>query len=143
MTFNNIDNFHDKAASPVLPAERPVMRAMLRGAAGTCPACGNAALFCRFVDVHEACSSCNLPLYHHRADDLPAYLNILLVGHIVVGLMVAVMLLDLFSMWTLMGITVVLSVISAIALMRPLKGIVIGAQWALCMHGFDKDTQNQ
>ena len=35
----------------------------------------------RFLKVADACDSCGEEFHHHRADDFPAYLVIVLVGH--------------------------------------------------------------
>jgi len=78
-------------------------------------------------------------LRHQRADDLPAYLNILLTGHIVVGAMVPLVLLLELPLWMQTGSTALIAVISAMLAMRPLKGAVVAAQWALRMHGFGGD----
>lgn len=115
---------------------RPMWRSMLRGFAGKCPQCGDASIFDGFLKVAADCPSCGEDLYHHRADDLPAYLNIFVVGHVVIGFMMIVMTWKLMGMWTTTIVTMLLCVIAAFALMRPLKGMVVGLQWALRMHGF-------
>jgi len=117
-------------------AGRPFLQAVARGARGRCPACGEGRLFSRYLAVAADCPACGEELYHHRADDLPAYLNIFVTGHVVVGAMMVVMALELMSMWALTGLTAGVAVAAAIVLMRPLKGMVVGAQWALGMHGF-------
>ena len=120
---------------------RSVLRAMARGFAGRCPACGNGRMFGRFVATEAACGRCGEALHHHRADDLPAYLNIFIVGHVVLGAMVSLLVFEWLpgSIWLLTGVTVALAIASALALMRPIKGMVVGAQWALRMHGFGGD----
>ncbi len=70
---------------------RPVWRSITRGFRTKCPSCGDAPVFSANLSVVDNCTSCNEELHHHRADDLPAYLNIFLVGHIVVGVMMVVM----------------------------------------------------
>jgi len=115
---------------------RPVLQSALRGAAGKCPACGEGHVFSKFITVADACDHCGEDLSHHRADDLPAYLNIFVVGHVVVGFMLVVMTYKLMDMWTTTFVTMAVCVISALFLMRPLKGMVVGLQWALRMHGF-------
>jgi uncharacterized protein (DUF983 family) len=116
--------------------KRPLFLAMFRGAAGRCPACGQGRLFARYLATQEQCPHCHTVLSHHRADDLPAYLNIMVIGHIVVGAMMLLMTLELFGIWTVAAATILIAFASSVALMRPLKGAVIGAQWALLMHGF-------
>lgn len=118
---------------------RPLVGAMLRGLRGVCPACGDGRLFNGFLRTGDHCAECGEPFFHHRADDLPAYLNVFVTGHIVVGVMMGVMMLGLLSMWVLTFLTAGVAVLAALALMRPLKGMVVGAQWALRMHGFGGD----
>ena len=43
---------------------------------------------------------------------------------------------EFFGMWTTMFLTMAVSILAAWALMQPLKGMVVGTQWALRMHGF-------
>src|SRR5512140_618329 len=65
-------------------AKRNVWAALKRGLRGRCPRCGEGKLFRAFLKVDDNCSVCGLDFTPHRADDLPAYLVIVIVGHIVV-----------------------------------------------------------
>lgn len=116
--------------------ERALMPAMLRGARGACPNCGEGKLFSRYLAVEANCPACSEDLSHHRADDLPIYLNIFVTGHVVIGAMMLFLDSEFLPMWGLTLLTVMIAVATSVALMRPLKGIVIGAQWAMRMHGF-------
>ncbi len=122
--------------SPETAPDRRLFASLLRGMRGLCPNCGTGRLFERGLKTHDACHSCGEPLHHHRADDLPAYLNIFIVGHLVVGLTVVAMDFKILGMWSLMFLAIVLALLLAFLLMRPLKGMVVGSQWALRMHGF-------
>ncbi len=115
---------------------RSFISSALRGVRCTCPSCGEGALFDGFLTVVSACEVCGEDLYHHRADDLPAYLNIFVVGHVVIGAMMLLMTFELLGMWATMFATIAVCVAAAFVLMRPLKGMVVGTQWALRMHGF-------
>ena len=64
--------------------KRDVWTAIKRGFRGRCPRCGEGKLFRAFLKVDNNCSVCGLDFTPHRADDLPAYLVIVIVGHIVV-----------------------------------------------------------
>ena len=66
--------------------KRDVWTALKRGFRGRCPRCGEGKLFRAFLKVDDHCSVCKLDFTPHRADDLPAYLVIVIVGHIVVPL---------------------------------------------------------
>ena len=118
---------------------RSFFTATRRGLACRCPNCGDGRIFNGFLAVKPTCESCGEDLSHQRADDLPAYLNIFVVGHVVVGAMMVLMTWNFFSMWTTMAITIFVCVAAALLMMRPLKGMVVGIQWALRMHGFGGD----
>ncbi len=115
---------------------RSASAAMSNGVRSKCPSCGEGELYTGFLTVNDSCSHCGEELHHHRADDLPPYLNIFLVGHIVVGFLMFAMKYEWFGMWTTAIGGSLLALAMAIALMRPLKGIVVAMQWAFEMHGF-------
>ncbi len=115
---------------------RPLMNAMLRGFLGRCPHCGEGKLFASFVKTVDRCGHCGEEMHHHRADDLPAYLVVVIVGHIVVGAFMSVEATSTLSTWQHLAIWIPLTISSALALLRPIKGAVVGLQWALYMHGF-------
>ncbi|MBL4893212.1 MAG: DUF983 domain-containing protein [Rhizobiaceae bacterium] len=117
-------------------AERPAKLAMARGVRSKCPNCGKGSIFEKKLAVANECSECGEEFFHHRADDLPAYLNIFVVGHVVIGTMMAVMGSLAMGMWPLTFLTVTIAIVMAFLLMRPLKGLVVAAQWAFRMHGF-------
>jgi uncharacterized protein (DUF983 family) len=64
--------------------KRDLWSSLKRGFRGRCPRCGEGKLFRGFLKVDNRCSVCGLDFTPHRADDLPAYLVIVIVGHIVV-----------------------------------------------------------
>lgn len=129
-----IEAIRDFGAAPTSP--RPLLASMLRGARGKCPNCGRGTLFQRYLGVKAGCERCGEAFHHHRADDLPIYLNIFLTGHAAIGLVMLVIDSELLPLWAFTLLTMGAAVTVSIALMRPLKGLVIGAQWALLMHGF-------
>src|SRR3546814_13112729 len=65
-------------------------RAMLLGLKSRCPSCGGARLFARYLKPVDACPACGQDWTHQRADDLPAYLVILLLGPLILPLVVGV-----------------------------------------------------
>ena len=58
------------------------------------------------------------------------------VGHIIVGGLLLAEKYGDWPMWWHMALWPALTVILSIALMQPVKGGVVGLQWALRMHGF-------
>ncbi len=124
------------AAETGAATERPARQAMLRGWRRRCPACGEGALFSGYLKVNDRCPVCGEDLSHHRADDGPAYLTILIVGHILGPLMIVVFTEFRPDPWVLAAIFSVGCVALSLFLLPRLKGGLIGLQWAKRMHGF-------
>ena len=120
--------------------KRDVWQAMKRGFRGRCPRCGEGKLFRAFLKTADSCSVCGQDFTPHRADDLPAYLVIVIVGHIVVPL--ALMIETNYSppVALQLAIYLPLTFVASLALLQPVKGAVVGMQWALRMHGFDEEN---
>lgn len=121
---------------PTSNGERDLRSAVLRGLRGHCPSCGQAALFGRFLKPVDHCPACGQRWSGHRADDMPAYLVVLALGHILVPLLVATNLRFDPPMWLEMLLWPGLALLLALLLIQPAKGAVIGFQWARRMHGF-------
>jgi uncharacterized protein (DUF983 family) len=120
-----------------LTEKRDVWLALRRGFRGRCPRCGEGKLFRAFLKVDNSCSVCGLDFTPHRADDLPAYLVIIIVGHIVVPTALIIETDYSPPVWLQMAIYLPITLIASLALLQPVKGAVVGLQWALRMHGFD------
>jgi uncharacterized protein (DUF983 family) len=116
--------------------ERPLADAVKNGLRSRCPRCGEGHLFRAFVKPVDRCEVCGEDLSHQRADDMPAYLDIVVVGHIVVGAFVAVESITTWPIWAHMALWTPLTLALAILFLQPIKGAVIAMQWALYMHGF-------
>jgi len=117
-------------------SERPLGRSIVRGMLNRCPRCGTGKLFGAFLKPVDSCAVCGEEIFHQRADDLPPYIVIFVLGHIVVG---GYMMTDMafkLPMWVHLAIWGPITVIAALAIIQPIKGGVIGLQWALRMHGF-------
>lgn len=121
--------------------DRPMRQAMWRGWRKRCPSCGEGHVLYKYLKVHDTCPACGEAMHHHRADDGPAYLTILVVGHLL-----APVLHISFVHWRpeplVLALTLsVLTVTLALYLLPRMKGVMIAIQWARRMHGFD-DTRN-
>ena len=123
-----------------MPAEavsaRDLKTGIFRGAAGRCPNCGKGKLFRGFLQVADRCDTCGQELHHHRADDAPAYLTILIVGHLMLPVVLAVEEFFAPALWIHIALWGTLLPAACLALLRPIKGAVVGMQWATMMHGF-------
>ena len=110
--------------------------AVARGLAGCCPACGGGALFARFLRVAESCQACGAELHHQRADDLPPYIVIFVVGHLLGWFILMAETRFETPLWLHLALWPALALVLSLALLQPAKGAVVGLQYALGMHGF-------
>lgn len=113
------------------------MIAMRRSVCGRCPNCGEGRLFRAFLKVAERCEVCGEEFHHHRADDFPAYLVIVIVGHIVVPLVLHVETAYAPAYWIHAALWLPLTIGLSLALLQPVKGAVVALQWFSGMHGFE------
>src|SRR5579864_4348652 len=123
-----------------LKEKREVWLALKRGFKGRCPRCGEGKLFRAFLKADNACSVCGQDFTPHRADDLPAYLVIVIVGHIMVPLALMIETEYAPPVTLQLAIYLPLTFAASLLLLQPVKGAVIGLQWALRMHGFDEEN---
>jgi uncharacterized protein (DUF983 family) len=120
------------------PAKRDLLKAIGRGIMCRCPNCGQGKLFRAYLKVNDHCPVCGEELFHHRADDVPAYITIVIVGHILVFLMLDIeMTHDAVNPLLYFATLVPLAIILPLALLPSVKGAIVGLQWANRMHGFD------
>lgn len=122
----------------LLMEQRPTGTAMRRGFLRRCPRCGEGQLFDGYLKVARTCPACGEELFHHRADDGPAYLTILIVGHIVGVVMHMVWTRFRPEPLVFATLLTVLAVALSLVLLPRLKGAVVGYQWAHRMHGFGR-----
>lgn len=119
------------------PTGRPVLRSMFRGFRRRCPSCATGRLYGAFLKIAPACGHCGEELHHHQADDAPPYFTIFAVGHIVVPLVLWLEMTLRPPIWAHLAIWLPLTLALAVLLLPPIKGSVVGLQWALGMHGFE------
>lgn len=100
-------------------------------------------MFRAFLKVAERCPECSEDLSHHRADDMPAYLVILISGHISVLAMVAVDRAYNAPTWLLLSIGLPLCMIFSLLILQPLKGTVVALQWSMGLHGFSESKKHR
>ncbi len=128
----------DQAIETTINNGRETWPAIVKGFRCKCPNCGKGKLLHSYLKVNDSCAHCGQELHHHRADDGPAYLTILIVGHLM-----APALHVTFVQWrpeplTLFLIFALGCLALSLYLLPRMKGIVVAYQWARRMHGFDK-----
>jgi uncharacterized protein (DUF983 family) len=117
-------------------ADRPLGPAVRNGLRCRCPNCGTGRIFDGYLKVRPSCPACGEDLSHQRADDGPAYLTILIVGHIFAPLILLV-----YTAWRPEPLTLALmfsfgAVTMSLLMLPPMKGMMVAFQWARRIHGF-------
>ena len=117
--------------------------AIMRGACNRCPNCGKGKLFAKYLKTYNECTACGEELHHHRADDLPAYLSILILGHILVPSIIYIEMHYHPPYWMQALAWIPLTLILCLVLLHVLKGVVISVEWFLGLRGFDASKQRR
>jgi len=102
---------------------------LLAGAAGRCPNCGEGRLFQGFLQVAPRCEACAYDLKAADSGDGPAVFVILIAGFLVAfaALFTEVALSP--PVWVHLVIFLPLAVIVCLGLLRPMKGLMLAAQF--------------
>jgi uncharacterized protein (DUF983 family) len=108
-----------------------------------CPNCGRGHLFRSFLKVVDRCDVCGEDYTPQRADDFPAYLVIIVVGHVVVPALLTVEVAFAPPVWLQMLIWVPVTGLAALSLLQPTKGAIVGLQWHSGMHGFEVSKRHR
>ncbi|MCC6924414.1 DUF983 domain-containing protein [Novosphingobium sp.] len=123
------------------PEKRPdlpvsLTAAILRGAKGQCPRCGEARLFRAYLKPVDHCPACHQDWTHQRADDFPPYISIFLTGHLMAPLIIYFGAESPLPMWLALTICLVAAAVMMLAFLQPAKGGTVALQWWHGMHGF-------
>lgn len=127
---------HESAFAREIAADRPLGPALGRGWRGRCPNCGGGPMFDSYLRVRDHCASCGEALHHHRADDVPAWAVILIVGKLLVGALLWVELAWSPPVWAHWAIWPAATLGLVLWLLPRVKGAIVGLQWSQRMHGF-------
>ncbi len=94
-----------------------------------CPRCGRGALFTGFLTVVPRCSVCGLDLSKEDSGDGPAVFIVFILGAIVVTLALVVEVNFEPPLWVHLVIWPPVIIGGALAMLRPLKGLMIALQY--------------
>ncbi|TDL79683.1 DUF983 domain-containing protein [Palleronia sediminis] len=117
-------------------ADRPLRPALARGYRRQCPNCGAGPLLRGYLTLRRTCTVCGEDLSHARADDGPAYVTILIVGHLMAPFLHIVFVRFRPEPIVLATIFCIGCVGLSLYLLPRIKGMMVGFQWARRMHGF-------
>lgn len=109
----------------------PLAPSILRGLKGRCPACSHGKLFWKYLKVTGRCEACDEDLAQYPADDGPAYLTIVVVGHLVVAPLLLFPIVWESSPWV--SLPLLLGGLAAVTLwlLPRIKGGWVGLMYAL------------
>lgn len=104
---------------------------MIRGALQRCPRCGEGHLFRAYLKPVEACDHCGEAFDHIRADDGPAWLTVMVTGHVVVALMLLANAVLFMPLWLSVSAFLSLAGAMVLGLLQRAKGLFIGMIWSM------------
>ena len=107
----------------------PSPRPFSTGLACKCPRCGKGTLFDGLLQVRESCAVCGLDLREHDSGDGPAVFVIFILGFLVVPLAIWFEFAYTPSLWVHAVLWSVVILGGALALLRPLKAMMVGLQY--------------
>ena len=119
---------------------RPVWPALRRGWRRKCPNCGNGAVLRGYLKLRESCTVCRQDFTAARADDGPAYLTILIVGHLMAPLLHIVFVHFRPEPLVLFSIFAVGCVALSLYLLPRFKSCIVAYQWSKRMFGFGESA---
>ncbi len=103
---------------------------LLAGLRGRCPNCGEGRLFEGFLKVAPKCASCGYDLAKADSGDGPAVFVILIAGFFCAFLMLFTELKFSPPVWVHIVIFLPLTLGVCLGLLRPLKGVMLAAQFS-------------
>jgi uncharacterized protein (DUF983 family) len=116
-------------------ATRPdIWTAIKRGLGQRCPICGQGKLFRSYLKLSETCSCCRAKLSELRADDGPAWLTILIVGHLIVPFFIVTVRSGAPD-WVYYAVLFPLTIVMTLALLPFSKGLFVAL-----LYSFDVKT---
>jgi|SRR6185437_10878898 len=102
----------------------------LAGALGRCPNCGDGPLFAGFLKVAPTCTACGYDFKKVDSGDGPAVFVIFIAGFVAAF---GILFTEVFvrpPIWVEFVVWLPVALILCLALLRPLKGLMIAAQFA-------------
>ena len=102
---------------------------LARGFRKTCPQCGEGPLLTGYLKPQVSCSECKEDFSHISADDGPAWLTLLIIGHAVVPMMLFFGRSDVVPLWLAILILAVVTLIGVYFILPRAKGIFIALIW--------------
>ena len=109
-----------------------------RSIAGLCPHCGQGRFFKSYLKQVDECPVCGEAFGHIRADDGPAWLTILIVGHVLAPILLVAVPETTWPDWLSMLVWPLLALVLALLVLPRAKALFIGIIWRTGAVGSEK-----
>ena len=112
--------------------EAPPPSVVLAGVAGRCPRCGRGRLFARTglgLTIAPRCEACKLDFAFVDPGDGPAVFAIMILGFVMLGAALVIEFRYAPPLWVHVAVLGPITLLAAIALLRPLKGVLVALQF--------------
>ena len=114
-----------------------------RGIQKRCPQCGVGAVLTGYLKPASSCSHCGEDFSHVSADDGPAWLTLLIVGHAIVPLMLVFGREDAIPAWFSITSLTLITLVGVYFILPRAKGAFIALIWVTGATGQDMFANDQ
>ncbi len=105
------------------------LEALRRGFFLKCPCCGKGAMLRKYLSPLVSCKNCGEPFERLRADDGPAWLTILVAGHLMVPVIFWVVESGIESTEVMLAILLPIVVVLCAIILPRAKGVFMALIW--------------
>ena len=130
-------------ANPAAAVRRFSFALLWRGVLKHCPQCGVGPLLAGYLKAEPCCSHCGEDFRHISADDGPAWLTLLVVGHAVVPLMILLGRDATIAPWLAILILALVTLVGVYFVLPRAKGAFIALIWMTGATGQDMFIADQ
>ena len=116
---------------------QPIFQSMIRGLKRRCANCGEGAILSGYLKAVPECGHCGEDFRHVRADDGPAWITILVLGHVIVPLMIYFGREDSIPVWQAAMVLSFVTLVGVYFILPRAKGMFIALIWATGATGED------
>lgn len=109
--------------------QRDTILSIRRALRGRCPNCDRGRLFQTYLRQVDRCSACGEPWGELRADDAPPWLTILIVGHLVAPVALALVKYSRLPDWAISTLLVAASLALCLLVLPRAKALFLAAIW--------------
>ncbi len=107
----------------------PLGQVVGRGLMTHCPKCGKGRLLKGYLKQVGSCGACSEEFGHIKADDGPAWLTIIVVGHILAPVMLWVVPNSTWPDWVSIVVWPSVALVMSLLMLPSMKGLFIALIW--------------